>query len=76
MSAALLTALSLLHSIDEPNSTATLRQANTNQLLNALRTLNTIRAAGSGKELAIVIVDAGTIDALRNPHKKKRRRAA
>ena len=76
MSAALLAALSLLHSIDEPNSTAIQRLANTNQMLNALRALNnTIRA---GKEPAIVIVETGTIEALRNPHKnkKKRHRAA
>ena len=75
MSAALLTALSFLHSIDEPNSTATLRQANTCLLLNALRTIDNIRAAGR-KELAVVIVETGTIEALRNPHKKKNRRRA
>ena len=75
MSAVLLTALSLVKSIDEPNSTAISRTANTNELLNALRTLNrTIRAAGS-KEPAIVIVEAGTIEGLRNLHSKKRRAA-
>jgi hypothetical protein len=77
MSAALHTALSLLGSIDESNSSDVIRKANTYQLLTALRTLNkTIQTIGGRKEPAITVVDAGTIEALRNPHKKKRRQAA
>jgi hypothetical protein len=75
MSTALLKALSLMRSIDEPKSSEIVRKANICELLNALRALNTICAAGR-KELAVVIVETGTIEALRNPHKKKRRRAA
>ena len=73
MSVALLTALSLVELIDQPNSTAIVRKANTYQLLNTLRTHNSmIRAAGGRKEPAIVIVEDGTIETLRNRRTKKR----
>src|SRR5262245_11198532 len=70
MTTALWTALSLLASIDDPTSSEIVRKANTNQLLTALRALNkTIRAAGN-KEVALSLVDADTIESLRNLKKK------
>jgi len=62
MTRMLWSALVLLPSIDEPNSSETMRKANIYQLLSALRTLNkAIRAAGNSKEVAVSLVKAGTI---------------
>jgi hypothetical protein len=60
-------ALSLLTSIDDPNSSNAMRSANTYALLMALRTFNkTLRAAGDYKDIAVSIVDAD-----RNRKKKR-----
>jgi hypothetical protein len=66
------TALSHLRSIDEPGSTEIVRKANTNALLAALRTLNKAVRAASNKEVALSLVEAGTLNKIRERLKKKR----
>jgi hypothetical protein len=76
MTVALWTALSLLASIDDPGSSDIVRKANIHALLTALRTVDrTVRAAGNSREVALSIVDAGTIDAIRASHKKTKKAA-
>jgi hypothetical protein len=76
MTRMLWTALTLLASIDEPDSSEIMRKANTNALLAALRALGkTVRAAGSSKEVAVSIVAAGTIPTSPAERNKKKRAA-
>jgi hypothetical protein len=76
MTVALWTALSLLVSIDDPGSSDIVRKANIHALLTALRTVDrTVRAAGNLRDVALSIVDAGTIDAIRASHKKTKKAA-